>query len=301
MLPQTDVAFPRRSPAAAVPRGGAGSETVVPRDVRRPDGQRSGRSREPEIVARPQSEPDGEGRLQTKTALLLGDGEQCAYEIKGNLNLSAGTISLWAKPHNWNDREGRFGRENTHQLRGNKWWYMDTLDDVAWRVEYVDHASGLMHMFLPVMRGTSDTTDLESPQPSESLLAMLRLTDANTTGGFMNREAMGDWWGLRERLDLVDADFTGYWEANCPVKTVTPKALASSYRTQAGDVVIPVTNRLSEATEVTVTIDLKVLDLEGKAITAMDERTGKRLELKDGAFTVTVKGRNYTLISLTVR
>ena len=43
-----------------------------------------------------------------KTALLLGDGEQCAYEIKGNLNLSAGTISLWAKPHNWNDSEGRF-------------------------------------------------------------------------------------------------------------------------------------------------------------------------------------------------
>lgn len=75
-----------------------------------------------------------------KTALLLGDGEQCAYEIKDNLNLSAGTISLWAKPHNWNDSEGRFGRENTRQLRGNKWWYMDTLDDVAWRVEYVDHA-----------------------------------------------------------------------------------------------------------------------------------------------------------------
>ena len=28
-----------------------------------------------------------------KTALLLGPGEECAYEIKGNLELSAGTIS----------------------------------------------------------------------------------------------------------------------------------------------------------------------------------------------------------------
>ncbi|MBM4086025.1 MAG: hypothetical protein FJ272_14670, partial [Planctomycetes bacterium] len=43
-----------------------------------------------------------------KTALVLGDGEECAYEVKGNLNLSAGTISFWAKPHNWNDTEGRF-------------------------------------------------------------------------------------------------------------------------------------------------------------------------------------------------
>jgi len=43
-----------------------------------------------------------------KTALMLGDGEECAYETKGNLNLSAGTVSFWAKPHNWNDTEGRF-------------------------------------------------------------------------------------------------------------------------------------------------------------------------------------------------
>ena len=43
-----------------------------------------------------------------RTALLLGDGEDCAYEVKGNLNLRGGTISFWAKPHNWNDSEGRF-------------------------------------------------------------------------------------------------------------------------------------------------------------------------------------------------
>jgi hypothetical protein len=43
-----------------------------------------------------------------RTALLLGDGEECAYEVKGNLSLSAGTISFWARPHNWTDSEGRF-------------------------------------------------------------------------------------------------------------------------------------------------------------------------------------------------
>jgi hypothetical protein len=194
------------------------------------------------------------------------------------------------------------GEENTHQLRGNKWWYIDTLDDVAWRVEYADHSSGLMHVFLPeFMRGTSDATDLERLQPSESLLAMCAVTDVNTTGGFMNRDAMGDWWGLRKRLDLIDAEFTGYWEAHCPVKTATPRALASLYKTRSGNVVIPLANRLPKTTEITVTIDLKALGLEGKAITAVDERTGKPLHLRDGTFTVPVQDRNYTTVSLTLR
>jgi hypothetical protein len=116
----------------------------------------------------------------------------------------------------------------------------------------------------------------------------------------MNREAMGDWWGLRKRLDLIDADFTGYWEPNCPVKTATPKALASLYKTPAGNFVVPVTNRQPQATDVTVTVDLKALGLERKAITAIDGRTGKKLELKDGTFRVQVQNRHYTFVSLTL-
>ncbi|MFH1923500.1 MAG: glycoside hydrolase domain-containing protein [Planctomycetota bacterium] len=192
------------------------------------------------------------------------------------------------------------GEENTHQLRGNKWWYMDTLDDVAWRVEYADHASGLVHTFLPeFMRGTADKSDLDGPQPSDSLLAMCAVTDVNTTGGFMNRDAMGEWWGLRKRLDLINADFVGYWEDNCPVKTATPEALVSLYKTPGGRFIIPVTNRLPNPIEVTVTVDLTALGLEGKVVTAVDERTGKPLELKDGTFTVPVRERNYTFASLT--
>jgi len=191
------------------------------------------------------------------------------------------------------------GEENTGQLRGNKWWYIDTLDDVAWRVEYADHSSGLMHMFLPeFMRGTGDTTDLEGPQPSESLLAMCAVTDVNTTGAYMNRDVMGHWWGLRQRLGLIDAEFIGYWEDECPVKTTTPRALVSLYKTSGSRFVVTVANRLPDPTEVTVTVDLKALGLGGMAITAVDERTGKPLEAKGGTFTVPVKGRNYTLVSL---
>ena len=89
-----------------------------------------------------------------------------------------------------------------------KWKAGDTLEGVAWRVEYADHSSGLMHMFLPeFVRGTADKTDLEGTQPSESLLAMCAVTDVNTTGAYMNRDAMAEWWGLRKRLDLIDAHF----------------------------------------------------------------------------------------------
>jgi hypothetical protein len=193
------------------------------------------------------------------------------------------------------------GEENTGQLRGNKWWYIDTLDDVAWRVEYGDRSSGLMHVFLPeFVRGTADKTDLDGPQPSESLLAMCAVTDVNTTGAYMNRDAMGHWWGLRKRLGLIKADFIGYWEDNRPVKTTTPKTLVSLYKTPGGSFVVAVTNRLPDPTEVTVTVDLKALCLEGKAITAVDERTGGPLALKDGTFTVGVQDRNYTFVRLRV-
>jgi len=59
-----------------------------------------------------------------------------------------------------------------------------------------------------------------------------------------------------------------------------------------------VTNRLPDPTDVMVIVDLKALDLEGKAITAVDERTGKPIELKDGTLAVPVMKRNYTLVSL---
>jgi hypothetical protein len=191
------------------------------------------------------------------------------------------------------------GEENTHQLRGNKWWYIDTLDDVAWRVEYSDHSSGLVHEFLPeFVRGTTDNTDTEGPQPSESLLAMCAVTDVNTTGAYMNRDAMGEWWGLRKRLGLIDADFIGYWEDHCPVKTTTPKALASVYKTPSGRLVLAVANRLPRDQEVSVQLDLARLGLKGRTVRATDERTGHAVPVEQGRLNVRVKARNYAFFTL---
>ena len=40
--------------------------------------------------------------------LLVEEGEQCVYDAQGNFDLAAGTISLWVKPANWSDKDGRY-------------------------------------------------------------------------------------------------------------------------------------------------------------------------------------------------
>ena len=191
------------------------------------------------------------------------------------------------------------GEENTHFLRGAKWWYIDTLDDVAWRVEYHGSSSGLVHQFLPeFVRGTKDKRDLDGPQPSESLIAMCAVTDVNTTGGYLNIDAIGNFWELRDRLDLITAEFTGYWEPACPVKAITDKALASAYTTHGGVSVIAIANRLADADTIEVRLDLKALKLRADAVKAIDERTGKTLSVAESLLAVPVPGRNYTFVSL---
>jgi predicted aspartyl protease len=91
---------------------------------------------------------------------------------------------------------------------------------------------------------------------------------------------------------IIDTGFNGDLEL--------PKALRGKLNDQPAGRLIAVTNRQPQATEVTVTVDLKALGLEGKAVTAIDERMARPLDLKDGAFTVLVQGRNYTLVSLTI-
>jgi hypothetical protein len=189
------------------------------------------------------------------------------------------------------------GEENTHYLYGNKWFYIDTLDDVAWRVEYHGKSSGLVHTFLPeFIRGTKVKADADGPQPTDSLLAMCAVTDVNATGGYLNVEAIGEFWDLRHRLEIIYADFIGYWEDDCPVKATTERALASVYKSE-NIISIPVTNRLPKPANVTVEVDMKALGL-GPNATGRDERTGKPVAIRNGSFTVPVKDRNYTFVSV---
>ena len=63
-----------------------------------------------------------------KVALLLGDGEECAYAVEGNLDLSAATLSFWCRPDNWTDDLQRYQKF---------FWVHGFEDDVPFGV-YVD-------------------------------------------------------------------------------------------------------------------------------------------------------------------
>ncbi|MBM4094969.1 MAG: hypothetical protein FJ276_37000 [Planctomycetes bacterium] len=190
------------------------------------------------------------------------------------------------------------GEEYTHRLYNNKWYYIADMPEVDYRVQLSPLASGMVQAFLPEFwRGSKDEQDVKVPGPTESLLAMCAVNDVLCTAAYMNRSSMEEWWGLRKRLAFNDAKFTAYWRPNCPVKTPSPEARASVY-TWPGRAAIAIANRQPQDAEVAVEVDLKAFGLSSNAVTAVDERTGNRLALTNGRFTVPVKARNYTFVSL---
>jgi len=188
------------------------------------------------------------------------------------------------------------GEEYTHRLYGNKWFYMDTMDELDYRVQLTNNTSGLVHVLLPeFQRGTKDPTDIEHPQPTESLLAMCAVNDVNTSGSYMHKPTMSAWWGLRGRLGLNEADFTAYWREDCPVKAAGD-ALASLYL-WPDRAAVAIANTSPDEAQVTVEVNLDALGLGGE-IAGVDERTGAQLPVQGGRFTATVPGHSYTFVSL---
>ena len=188
------------------------------------------------------------------------------------------------------------GEELAGPLRRNPWLYSDVLDDEAWRVEYGSATSGIVHIFLPeFQRGSGDPKHLETRQPTESLLAMAAVNDVNVSAAYVNPEAIGEYWGLRKRLGLIEAEFVGHWEAGCPVRALAPEARASLYRTKRGPVLV-VATRAPTATTVEVQLDRAALGLEERGV-ARDERAGKPLALAGERLSVPLEGRSYTYVT----
>ncbi len=63
-------------------------------------------------------------------------------------------------------------------------------------------------------------------------------------------------------------------------------------------VAVAVANRAPEPKDVAVTLDLEALGLGSKKLVAKDIRTGNNVHMKDNAFTVTLKARNFTFIDI---
>jgi hypothetical protein len=189
------------------------------------------------------------------------------------------------------------GEELTNALRKDIWLYSDVVDDDAWRVEYRSASSGIVHIFLPEFwRGSGDPKHLETPQPTESMLAMAAVNDVNVSSAYTNPEATGEYWGLRKKLGLIEAEFVGHWEPGCPVRALQPEARASVYRTKKGPVLV-VASRAAKPQSIEVQLDRAALGL-GASVEARNVRTSEKLALTGDRLSVPLAARSYTYVTL---
>ena len=92
------------------------------------------------------------------------------------------------------------------------------------------------------------------------------------------------------------AEFTGYWDPDCPLSTSNPNHLASVYDNRDGSYYIAVANRDSE--DATIAVDLGWLYSETH--TARDIRNDfVELDVERGVVEVRVNARDYNIIQLT--
>jgi hypothetical protein len=188
------------------------------------------------------------------------------------------------------------GEELTGKVGQNPWFYVDGLEEVAWRVEYSSEPSGIVHIMLPELERGAGLGAVADPVYTEGLLAMAAVNDVNVASPWSNMAATGQYWGLRERLGLIEAEFVGHWRPDCPVRALQPQARASLYRTRRGPV-LAVANRAAAAGIVDVQLDLEALGLQ-KDFAAQDERSGRRLERRGDRLAVPLAPRSYTFVSL---
>ena len=125
---------------------------------------------------------------------------------------------------------------------------------------------------------------------------MAAVNDVSVSSAYANVDAIGEYWGLRKKLGLIDAEFVGFWRPDCPVRALPPEARASLYRTEQGPVLV-VASRAAIAKRVDLELDLAALGL-APGIQASDARSGAKLVLEGNRLSVPLAARSYTYVPL---
>jgi hypothetical protein len=182
------------------------------------------------------------------------------------------------------------GEELTTRIAGKPHYYSDELDLETWAAEYRGAQSGVVHVLLPELwRGTGREADVFERAPSEGLVAMAAVNDVNVSALWANRDVIGDYWRLRERLGLAGAKFVGHWRTDCPVRAQPEGALASLYETARGPVIV-LANRAATKRQLSVRTPWARARWR-------DERTDAVIVSRAGEFHVTLPGRSYTYLA----
>ena len=122
------------------------------------------------------------------------------------------------------------------------------------------------------------------------------MNDVNVSAAYANPQAVGEYWGLRAKLGLIDAEFAGHWRPDCPVRALQSDARASLYRTKQGPVLV-VASRAGTPLRVEVQLDRAALGL-GASVQARDARSGALLTLSGNRLSVPLEARTYTYVTL---
>ena len=202
--------------------------------------------------------------------------------------------------HGWTDAFYP-GEQYASSMFQNSDYYMDTLDDEAWRVELSSVQTAVPHIILPeFVRGTGVKNEREKAQPTESFLAMIAVNDLKTSSAYCNVDAIDYFWSIKSRIGLNsdNREFKAYWEKDCPVKAFTSKCMASIYKLNDNNFVIVIANKAKKDQNVTIKISANLWNLKNKKLKAVDERSGQKIKISNSKFSVKLKARNYTYITL---
>jgi hypothetical protein len=190
------------------------------------------------------------------------------------------------------------GEELTGRVAHRPDFYLRGLAEQAWRVEYRGESSGIVHVLLPQLERGAGSAAVEDASFTEGLLAMAAVSDVNVSSAFTNVERTGEYWGLRERLGLASAEFTGHWEPDLPVRALATDARVSLYRAAKGPVLV-VASRAAHTGDVELELELEPGTLGlATGFVARDERSGKLLERRGAHLVVPLGGRRWTYVSL---
>lgn len=144
-------------------------------------------------------------------------------------------------------------------------------------------------------------TTEQKNEAADSVIARCAVEGVEFLASWQMKDQAPEWWKLRARLGIgsPQARFFPYWRPGCPATTGTENALVSAYAFDGKQAVLVIANTLPKETPVMVSLDLAALGWpSGSEPLLTDERTGASIPWNNGQFTVPVRARNYTLVSL---
>ncbi len=182
------------------------------------------------------------------------------------------------------------GEQHTVAVKRNIWCYTDEVPDEIYQSEYNRDILGIGVVILPAI-GYHDDKKLafRTPEPTESMLAMLALNDIESGSFYASSKVMIKFWDILEKYKVNSPETVCYlYNKNNGIVSSNPDVRVTYYKCPDNKYLLILSNRTKKAQN--AVIDVSVI---GKGnFELAEEWTGTVLNAKDGKFEITVPARN---------